>query len=260
MYRSGALENARLCRDVYPGWVCRFYLSTEIDAGTEEKLHEAGAEVVRRERRSDFEGTFWRFEAAGEEGLEAVLFRDCDSRLNAREAAAVAEWLASGAKLHIMRDHPEHHWPIMAGMWGMRPEPGWNMHREKLRWLRRKGGFGNGPFCLKELDQYFLAEVVYRRYGSSSLIHSEYVQFPDEAVRPFPTARTGREFVGMPFDERGVFPEKFALPDGEPELRSFPPQHLSWFKVLWAMGGYNARALKRRVKCACSAAGLRVGR
>ena len=248
MYRAGAVENARLCARLYPGWTCRFYLSTEIDQRTEEEIRAVGGEVVRRERRSDFEGTFWRFEPAGEEGVEAVLFRDCDSRLNAREAAAVAEWLETGAALHVMRDHPEHHWPIMAGMWGMRPEVGWNMHREKLRWLRRKGGFGNGPFLIKEMDQHFLGEVVYRRYRHSAVIHSEYVRFRGENVRPFPTSRERGEFVGMPFDENGIFPARFALPPGGPSLETFPFPCLRRWRVVVAILSYWKRLAKKRAK------------
>ena len=50
--------------------------------------------------------------------MEVFLSRDLDSRLNAREAAAVAEFLQSGAGVHIMRDHPAHAAVMMGGMWG----------------------------------------------------------------------------------------------------------------------------------------------
>ncbi len=39
--------------------------------------------------------------------------RDLDSRFSDREAAAVAEWLASDEAIHAMRDHPLHQTPLL---------------------------------------------------------------------------------------------------------------------------------------------------
>ena len=49
-----------------------------------------------------------------------ALFRDLDSRPSHREMEAVSEWLLSKHVLHVMRDHPGHDMPILAGMWGMK--------------------------------------------------------------------------------------------------------------------------------------------
>ena len=48
------------------------------------------------------------------------LSRDLDSRFGKREAAAVEEWLQSGAAVHTMRDHPQHGVPLLGGLWGAR--------------------------------------------------------------------------------------------------------------------------------------------
>ena len=63
-YRNGALENVRLARQYYPGWMCRFYVSQEVPAQLIRALADAGAEVRRRRRTGCFDGTFWRFEPA----------------------------------------------------------------------------------------------------------------------------------------------------------------------------------------------------
>ena len=49
-----------------------------------------------------------------------VIVRDADSRITAREAMAVYEWIASGRKFHLMRDHAWHRTSINAGMLGVR--------------------------------------------------------------------------------------------------------------------------------------------
>ena len=43
-----------------------------------------------------------------------------DSRLNAREAAAVAEWLKSDKAFHSMRDNPAHGIELLGAAWGVR--------------------------------------------------------------------------------------------------------------------------------------------
>ncbi len=46
--------------------------------------------------------------------------RDLDSRLNAREAAAVGAWLDSSKAFHFMRDNPAHAIEILGSGWGVR--------------------------------------------------------------------------------------------------------------------------------------------
>lgn len=55
-------------------------------------------------------GTTARFTTIYVSTFQVDLFnsRDLDSRFSDRELAAVNEWLASGASIHAMRDHPAH--------------------------------------------------------------------------------------------------------------------------------------------------------
>jgi hypothetical protein len=61
----------------------------------------------------------WRFLVASVPFVSTYVIRDIDSRLSEREKAAVDEWILSGKKFHVMRDHPAHGvLPISGGMWG----------------------------------------------------------------------------------------------------------------------------------------------
>ena len=60
----------------------------------------------------------WRFLPSLDPQVSVFLSRDLDSRVTAREVAAVKEWLQSGRPLHAMRDHPSHRAAMMAGAWG----------------------------------------------------------------------------------------------------------------------------------------------
>ncbi len=119
LYCRGAVENARLAKEIYPDWVARFYVADDVPKKYTEQIRSHGAQVVMRERRNTYDGLRWRFAPLMERDVEAWVSRDCDSRLNWREKAAVDEWLRTDKSLHIMRDAYNHTYPIMAGMFGI---------------------------------------------------------------------------------------------------------------------------------------------
>lgn len=112
LYAEGIKANIELAKVHYPGWKVRVYTDKPRGLDCEE--------IIKGPSRGS-EGMFWRFEAAADPNYHYIIFRDADSRLNAREAAAVTAWIESGKSLHIMRDHPDHkNWPILGGMWGIK--------------------------------------------------------------------------------------------------------------------------------------------
>ncbi|XP_037795149.1 uncharacterized protein LOC119590551 isoform X2 [Penaeus monodon] len=64
--------------------------------------------------------SMWRFLAMGDDMLSAMAVRDTDSKITERESCAVAEWLTCNTSFHVMRDHPFHASPVLAGLWGAR--------------------------------------------------------------------------------------------------------------------------------------------
>ena len=191
-YTVGAVKNARLCAEVYPGWIARFYAGACVPIEILRQLRSLGAEVVEKREPGDWRAMFWRFEAASDSEVEAMISRDCDSRLNAREAAAVFEWMESDAPFHIMRDHPAHCARILGGMWGVKAP----LLREMNELIAacEKGDFW-------QVDQRFLAEVIYPRVKKRAMVHDEF--FRGVA---FPSPRRGLEFVGQVFDENDETP------------------------------------------------------
>jgi len=189
-YTAGALRNAELCPRVYPGWTARFAVGQSTPREIVQGLRERGAQVVERPEPGDWRGMFWRFEAASDPEVSVMLSRDCDSRLNAREKAAVDAWMASDRQFHIMRDHPQHRTPILGGMWGVKAP----LLREMTSLIN---GYTQGNYW--QVDQQFLARVVHPKVAAVAMVHDE---FFDE--KPFPTPREGLEFVGQVFDEHEV--------------------------------------------------------
>ena len=119
-----------------------------------------------------------------------------DSRLNAREAHAVAEWMKSGKKVHTIRDHPNHDRPLNGGLWGgvRGCIPGGLA--EEVRRFSNKQGYGG--------DLQFLNEVVWPRVKHDQMAHDAYTcrKYPNS--KPFPTKRPDNyQHVGQVFDAAG---------------------------------------------------------
>jgi protein O-GlcNAc transferase len=193
-YCKGAIENAKICREIYPDWQMRVYCGSEVQRDTLDALVQHGCQVEvptvslkgpNHPLVSFGEGVFWRFLPATDPNNEYVLIRDVDSRLNVRERAAVDEWIRSGIKAHVMQDHPNHVgcWrngmKIMAGMWGIKG--GFiNFHD-----LLRHWDFGGSYFN----DQMFLAAKIWPLIQYNVMIHGP-------IGRAFPPHAPFNSFVG----------------------------------------------------------------
>jgi hypothetical protein len=191
-YVRGAIEVVRQLPEIYPEWEAWVFISHDVPGAVADELGAMGACVHKMGRAQLYAGGFWRFLAAADPSVALMISRDADSRLTMREAAAVEEWISSGASFHIMRDHPGHLTPVMAGMWGCRCDRLRDIESLINGW-RNQWKYGS--------DQHFLAKVIYPRMKGDLLVHSEVVAFTGEEPRPFPTPRVGLEFVGRA--ERG---------------------------------------------------------
>lgn len=188
-YTVGAIKNAKLAKEIYPGWICRFYCANDVPNPIIFQLEDMdNVEVVQTDKSGSWKFTTERFLAFDSENLDAVIFRDADSRLNAREREAVAAWLQSNRSLHIMKDHPYHGgFPILAGMWGLKP----NGTKGCMESLLKK--YNNAEQY--HYDQIFLRNFIWPLYVEDFIAHDEFF-----LKQPFPSKREGLNYVGKPFN------------------------------------------------------------
>jgi hypothetical protein len=186
LYLHGALMNARTIKRWYPGWACRFYVGASVPRDVYEQLVAEGAKVIHVDAPESHLATLWRFRPVCEEGVDAVVIRDCDSRFGKREQDAVDEWLAQGSPFHIMRDHPAHKVPILGGMWGA-TGTGLTVVREAI--------IQNIPPDLYGADQYFLAKHIYPLIKRQACIHDAYFCY-ELRSKHFSSQREDYGFVG----------------------------------------------------------------
>jgi hypothetical protein len=190
-YTIGAIQNAILAEKIYPGWICRYYVGQSVPEDIISTLEIfKNTEIVKMDVAGNWSGMFWRFYPASEEDVDIMISRDCDSRLNYREKSAVDEWIDSDKGFHIMRDHPWHGTEILGGMWGVKK--GVLPEMKKLI-----DEFVKGEFW--QVDQNFLAKIIYPMVKNNSIIHDEFHNYNSDK-KSFPTKRENKEFVGDVFD------------------------------------------------------------
>lgn len=118
-YITGAIVNAQIAQHLYVGWRARFYCDPNVPSDARDALKHFGAQVVLMDKPHHAKTrTMWRFFVSDDSSVNVFACRDADSRLNAKEFLAVQDWLQSGKKFHLMRDHIFHMELMLAGMWG----------------------------------------------------------------------------------------------------------------------------------------------
>ncbi len=179
-YLRGALQNVLAARDNYPGWTCRFYVDDSVDPTFVQVMTDEGAEMVidPSDDRDVRHLLCRRFLVSDDPTVGRFLVRDCDSVVNEREAAAVAEWIASDLPFHAMRDWVVHTDPMLAGLWGgiagVFPDMAGAVEQ-----------FRKSVPLNTNWDQYFLRDQVWPAIRDRIMVHDRC--FTAHATRPWPT-------------------------------------------------------------------------
>jgi hypothetical protein len=189
-YLRGALHNAIRAGFVYPAFKCRFYVDGSVPQDLLDALAGTGAELaVEDGEPSNRHRLTRRFLVADDPGVARYLVRDCDSLVNAREAAAVSVWAESGRPFHAMRDWWTHTDPILAGMWGglggVLPAMGPLIEAYRSKEIETPNW-----------DQWFLRDRIWPSIRPATLVHDRL--FVTAGSLPFPGIRPmGNLHVGQ---------------------------------------------------------------
>lgn len=120
-YSIGAIKNAKIAKELFPDWKCRIFVDGSVPTHyVNEMLSQENVELAQIDDSAVY-GMFWRFYSMFQNDDDIVISRDSDSRLSKRELRCINEWIDSGKKFSIIKDHYRHYdWPMLGGMWGMR--------------------------------------------------------------------------------------------------------------------------------------------
>lgn len=190
-YTKNAIINCEKAREYYSDWIIRIYYDNTVPEDIIDKLRiYEKVELVDMTNSVYKNKMFWRFSIVLDPGVNLYIIRDIDSHLSLREKLAVEEWLSSGKKFHVMRDHPSHcSYPMSGGMWGGKKDYTiyslYNQHCSKFNISR----------YLEDMN--FLNKYLWGYIKNDVLVHDSF-QFRNHltSCKPFPVRRIGFEHVG----------------------------------------------------------------
>ena len=205
-YCETAVLNVQEQPSVYPHWVSRFYVDGSVPEPVIARLRAGGAQIVSvTGAPAQWPGPMWRLLALDDPQAQRILFRDADAVISPREAHAVAQWLVSDKRFHIMRDWCSHTDLILAGMWGV--VAGSLPPLDKLMERFMRVPLESEHFA----DQDFLRQYVWPYARTSLMQHDSVFGFMDSV--PFPDgARPPGFHVGCMESVSFTVPSR--LPDG----------------------------------------------
>ena len=168
-YLESAIANASMALAIYPEWTCRFYCGLDVPPSCLRTLKRLKSQIgVMSTTSENWSGLFWRFFAFDDPNIDFVMVRDVDSPFTLRERLAVEDWLSSKFPFHVMRDHPNHMEPIMAGLWG-----GCTRLLPPITPLIRSF---LPTITTRFADQHFLRLQIWPRICNITLAHDRYYQ------------------------------------------------------------------------------------
>lgn len=186
IYNIGAIDNVKISQELYPDYHFWFYVHKESTPKNtiEELCSFKNVKIIYR--NDTVRSHAWRFLSIDHPDVDIMLSRDTDSRVSLREKLAVDEWIMSGEDFHIMRDHPNHMMPIMAGMFGTRKI------KEIKSW---EDSINNISSYYYGNDQNFLSNYIYPIIKNKCVIHASYNKIEGNKCRDF-IHKEGNSFVG----------------------------------------------------------------
>jgi hypothetical protein len=127
----------------------------------------------------------YRFFCIDDPSVDAMIVRDADSRLTARDTVCIRTFLSTGAPAFTIRDHPFHGRKIMGGQWGLRAGRVPSLREAYSRFCATYSRVG-----LYNSDQDFLDEVVYPRVVHEMIVFSDGMCSPGETCLSIPIPRS----------------------------------------------------------------------
>jgi hypothetical protein len=190
-YCETAILNAAAIPGLLPGWVGRFYADATVPPMVVDRLRTLGAQVIMVEGvHLRLPGTMWRFLALDDPEADAVICRDADSLLNARDAGWIGTWMCSGLPFHIVRDYFSHCELMLAGLFGVRGGVLADIGDTMRQWLSR-----NTP-ATRWTDQYFLRSCIWPLARDASLTHDTWFAYGSFVMPDTQSVADQRDHVG----------------------------------------------------------------
>jgi hypothetical protein len=201
-YHGDLLRNIDIITEHFPDWRIFIYVGADTTESYIRTLSSYPNVLLRFTNIVGHKNSVHRFFAIDEPNVNLMVVRDADSHVHWKDRWAINDFLASGKGAHMIRDHPLHTCPILAGLWGIRK----GVLKEPIRaiyehWTPVSAGSGTDPHGFG-IDQNFLTVCIYDRIAADAIVYYSHdicmfagehlVKFPFEWNKEFYCGR--REF------------------------------------------------------------------
>lgn len=200
-YLKGLLKNIEIIDTQFPDFYIYIYVGDDITDEfinthlTRERI------IVIKTGLSGLINTAHRFFPIDNPEVELMFVRDTDSRIHTRDIKFINEFISTLHKSHIIRDHHNHCWPIMAGMWGLKKGAVQGSIKDMYDEYYKTAEIEYGT------DQDFLAKFIYPIIANDALVHTScYTFLPEQYVIMVDDPVIDHNFVGnvVDFNEDGT--------------------------------------------------------
>ena len=201
-FTNGAIENAKLASKIYPGWAVRVYHDMTVPRYVLDKLRQENVQLIELIYSPLEPKTDWNLLVAFDPSIDRYIIRNIDSRLTWRERAAVDQWIESGKRFHIMRDHPFHSNNIVPiGLWGATHDAIPDIVTLIHTYDTNRPNYGT--------LQQFLNKEIWKFAKVSVIQHDSFSCEKYPGSVPFPTQRNGWEYVGSIYKDGKIRKKDF---------------------------------------------------
>lgn len=197
-YWRGMFKNIELIHESFPEWYIYIWVGDGVSEDVVLELSEKKNVVLLPTHQDGLMNMSYRFFSIDDPDVEVMCVRDADSRVNERDKACIEDFVHSNKLFHILRDHPNHHHPIMGGMWGIKK----GLIQGKLQdvfhtWKETH------PATEFWNDMDFLKQIFYPHVIAHAMIHDELQTFErPEYHTPFrvPLDEKKQHFIGQVYE------------------------------------------------------------
>lgn len=198
-YCKGLLKNITIIEQTFPNWEVWVYCGDGISEDILVELHEHRCVRLIPTNEEGMVNKFYRFFAIDDPEVGVCIIRDADSRIYKRDQACIRDFLQSEKFCHIIRDHPNHHHLMMAGMWGIKKSALFFLQApiQTLfhQWKQTKV---SSDFWS---DTSFLCDMIYPKLVHVSMIHDELQKYePVDFKTPFHFPLEDNHFIGQVYE------------------------------------------------------------
>jgi hypothetical protein len=170
-YCKGMIKNVDLIHKYFPNWQIWVYIGNDVPNEIIQILNELKCTLIFTNKHG-YETKIYRFFPIDDPSVDVCIVRDADSRVCDRDASCIEDFLNSDKLFHIIRDHPNHHYNVMAGMFGI---------KKGCLDIKVRDLYDNYSPNLSDrwVDTFFVCDILYPLIRDKSLVHDEYA--PDRA-------------------------------------------------------------------------------